>query len=300
MIGGEAPKLPPQHYGDVAVLAFPAATAAQLVPVAASDGLGKALDAAKLADGDLATGVDIAPRRERAKPGAGADYGKPVTARTLSLFAPGAAMMFVGALYSPVLEASDNGNDWRKVTDFETAQVAATYGFAPVTRAPFPGRIRSRARALASSWVRPRPALRWTATCSAAWARRSMAKPLTIGDFRLFGEARIDRFETKAGFAIAQDYYALTSPADGATGIAPGSVIDLTDRMKPDGSLDWTPPSPRDTVARAAVRLFAARHRPTIPLRPKQPGLRSTSSMAPPCAAILNTISACTRMPRAG
>ena len=41
--------------------------------------------------------------------------------------------MFVGALYSPRLEASDNGIDWRSVADVETAQVTTTASFPSVS-----------------------------------------------------------------------------------------------------------------------------------------------------------------------
>ncbi len=241
MLGGEAPKVPPQHAGDIRVLAFPAAAAAQLVPVLVTDGPGKTLDAAKLADGNLAAGIDIARTLNGPNPALVLDYGKPVTARTLSLFAPGAAMMFVGALYSPVLEASDNGTDWRKVIGFETAQVTATYSFAPVSARYFRVEFLPR-KGIGLQMGAAAPGLAMDGDIFGGMGKTLMAKPLTIGDFRLFGEARIDRYEPKAGFAIAQDYYALTGPADGASGIAPASVIDLTDRMMPDGSLDWTPP----------------------------------------------------------
>jgi alpha-L-rhamnosidase len=241
MLGASKPKEGPVYYGEVKVLAFPVSTASSLVPVSAKDGLGMALEAPRLADGDLMHGVDIARSKDGPNPVLVLDYGKPVTARSLTMFAPGAALMFVGALYAPRLEASTNGTDWRKVVDFETSQVTSTYAFAPTTAryfrvefAPKKGVGLNMGEPAAGSAMDFGP----MSSMATAFANR----PLTVGDFRLSGEARIDRFEPKAGFAIAQDYYALTGPADGAVGVAPASVIDLTGRMKPDGSLDWTPP----------------------------------------------------------
>ena len=83
-LGGQAPKQPPQNYGDVRVLAYPVASTVAPMPVAAKDGSGKALEVAGLSDGDLKTGVEIArgdaycqirscgeraPRRTRLPPG---------------------------------------------------------------------------------------------------------------------------------------------------------------------------------------------------------------------------------------
>jgi hypothetical protein len=45
----------------------------------------------------------------------------------------------------------------------------------------------------------------------------------------------------KAGFATAPDYAAINTPVS-ASGIPTDQVINLTDRVKPDGTLDWTPP----------------------------------------------------------
>jgi hypothetical protein len=264
VLGGERPKVPPQHYGEVRVLAFPAGDAGLLMPVAAKDGSGKALDPAGLVDGDLAKGADIARGAEGGNPVIMFDYGKPVTARSMTMFAPGAAMMFVGALYSPRLEASDNGTDWRKVVDFETGQVPVTYGFAPVKaryfRVDF---IKKQSNPMNLGSTAPGVAM--DGDIFGAMATSMGAKPMTIGDLRLSADARIDRYETKAGFALVQDYYALTAPADNASGLAPASVIDLTGRMKPDGTLDWTPPKGKWRVLRFGYSLLGTENHPAPP-----------------------------------
>ena len=241
MLGGEKPAAPPQHSGDVKVLAFPVAASVDLLPVAVKDGTGKVFDPAKLSDGELAAGAEIARTASGPNPVLVLDYGKKVTASSLSMFAPGAAMMFVGALYTPRLEASDNGTDWRKVLDFETSQVTATYSFAPVSARYFRVEFLPR-KGIGIQMGEAAPGIAMGGDIFESMGKTVMAKPLTVGDFRLFAAPRIDRYETKAGFALTTDYYALTNPADNARGIAPTSVIDLTSRMKPDGSLDWTAP----------------------------------------------------------
>jgi alpha-L-rhamnosidase len=264
MLTGEKSKAPPVHYGEVKVLAFPVSAASELVPVAVRDGLGKALIASGLSDADLKTGVDIARSGQEPNPIVVLDYGKPVTARTLSMFAPGAAMMFAGALYSPRLEASDDGKAWRKIVDFETSQVTATYAFAPATARYFRVEFAPK-KGLGLQMGEAAPGIAMGGDMFTEMGKAIMSKPLTVGDLRLFGDPRIDRFETKAGFAIAQDYFALTGPADGANGIAPGSVIDLTSKMSADGTLSWTPPNGQWRVLRFGYSLLGTTNHPAPP-----------------------------------
>ena len=242
LMASDKPKEPPQHYGEVKVLAFPASAATHLMPVSARDALAdKVLDPTGLTDGDLIKGVDIARGDQGKNPVLVLDYGKRVTARSLSMFAPGAAMMFVGALYTPRLEASDTGTDWRKVTDFETAQTTATFAFAPVTARYFRVEFTPR-KDIGLNMGEPAPGLAMDLNIVESMGKAFAGKPLTVAELRLSGDARIDRAETKAGYVVAQDYYALSGPADGVKGVALANVVDLTARMKSDGSLDWTPP----------------------------------------------------------
>jgi hypothetical protein len=262
-LGGEKPKALPQVYGDVRILAYPVASAKALTPVSAKDGSGKVHDVAKLADVDVAAGVEISRTGGGAHPVLTLDYGKRITAQSVSLFAPGAAAMFVGALYSPRLEASDNGTDWRQVVDLETSLVPVSYSFAP-TRARY-----FRVEFLPKKSV----AMQMGATAPGLAMDFDLAKvlgspadkPMMIGDVRLFAEPRVDRYETKAGFAVAHDYYALTNPNDSATGFAPGKVIDLTSQMKPDGTLDWTPPKGKWRVLRLGYSLLGTQNHPAPP-----------------------------------
>ncbi len=264
MLSGEKPKAPPQYAGDIRVLAFPVTSGAALVPVSVKDGAGKAFDAAPLSDSDLERGIDIARGDAQHNPVLVLDYGKAVTARGLSLFAPGAAMMFVGALYSPRLEASDDGRNWRSVVDFETGQVPTTFAFAPVTARYFRVEFFQK-KGLGLDMGASAPGISMGGDIFGGMAKAMAAKPLTIGDLRLSADARIDRAEIKAGFMIAKDYYALTNPADNATGVAPASVIDLTSRMKADGSLDWTPPKGQWKVLRFGHSLLGTTNHPAPP-----------------------------------
>ena len=265
MITGEKPKVIPPHFGDVKVLAFPVAASDMLVPAAVKDGLsGAALDAAKLSDGQLAAGIELSRGGQGTNPVLVLDYGKPVTARTIAMFAPGAAMMFVGALYAPSLEASDNGTDWRKVINFETAQVTSTYAI-PATKARYFRVEFVTRKGIGLQVGAAAPGLATGSDMFTEMGKAMFSRPLAVGDMRIYGGARIDRFETKAGFALSQDYYAFANPSDGAMGVAPATVIDLTAKMKADGTLNWTPPKGNWRVLRLGYSLLGTTNHPAPP-----------------------------------
>jgi hypothetical protein len=87
-------------------------------------------------------------------------------------------------------------------------------------------------------------------------------KGLRIGEFRLFAEDHVDRAETKAGFAVAQDYYALDAHLPDDKGASPAAVIDLTSRLRPDGTLDWTPPRGHWRIVRLGYSLLGTMNHP--------------------------------------
>jgi hypothetical protein len=142
----------------------------------------------------------------------------------------------------PRLEASSDGREWRHVAEFTAAAVPTTVSFAPVTasqfRVVFAAGGQSAAAAVLMSLP---PGLDMSGLMSSLGA--APAAGLSIAELRLSGEPKVNQIEVKAGFGIAPDYYALDAAVDAsAAAIATAAVVDLTSRLQPDGSLDWTPP----------------------------------------------------------
>jgi hypothetical protein len=78
--------------------------------------------------------------------------------------------------------------------------------------------------------------------------------------------ARVNRFEEKAAFAAVTDLYGFATPAMAAQdAVRKADVLDLTTKMKPDGTLDWTPPAGRWVVLRLGYSLTGARNSPASP-----------------------------------
>ncbi len=74
------------------------------------------------------------------------------------------------------------------------------------------------------------------------------------------------RFEDKAGWSTEAGLEAAPTP-DVAAGeaLGPQDIIDVTDRLRPDGSLDWRPPPGRWTVLRFGWSLVGRQNHPASP-----------------------------------
>lgn len=234
-MGAPAAK-PPHAYGDAMVLAYPVTPAALPAPRAVQAD-GGAVPLAPLTDDDLDSTAQIAVGTPAAPGALILDYGKPVMVRSATLFVPHARPPFGESPYLPTLEAETPGG-WRAIGRLPLTEATTTISFAPVTAQRF--------RVVLSRTIAVPPSLGTGAGAPGAISidifARTPGKTLGIGDFRLSGEARVDRFEVKAGFAIVPDYNALEGDAAPAPAIDPARVIDLTARLRADGTLDWTAP----------------------------------------------------------
>jgi hypothetical protein len=259
MQGGKREVQGAQHYADLAVIAVPDTMASSaLVPQTIHDGTGKVLAAAPLSDTNLDGGVTLSSNGKD-DPALIFDFGAPRTVQAASLYVKGVAMIFFGGLFDAHLEASDDGQSWRAISDAALTTVPTTIAFAPVTARQFRLRF-SPVKAGGVNLGEPAPGL---AMGDIGASFGAMAKkPLEVTDFRLFAEPRVDRFETKAGYSIAKDYYALSQGVPDTQGAAPDRVIDLTSRLKPDGSLDWTPPKGHWRVLRFGYSLIGTTNHP--------------------------------------
>lgn len=259
-ITGEKGFKAPELYRDIAVLAVPDSGVAEVVPAYSSAGI--ALDAAALSDQSLTTGVTLPRGPVEAPTTLMASFAKPQTIRSATIAIPGAKNMFAGPTLDIRLEASDDGGAWRPVANIPVTSAPSTVGFEPTTArhfrlilAPLPFN--------GSNMGDPAPGVIVSGFLEMIAA--SAKAPLDIKQFRLSSETAIDQFEAKAGFAIARDYDALGMPDASAVGVDPARVIDLTGKMRPDGSLDWTPPKGTWRVIRLGSSLLGTTNHPAPP-----------------------------------
>ena len=75
--------------------------------------------------------------------------------------------------------------------------------------------------------------------------------------------ARVNRFEEKAAFVPVPNLYEYATPkVTPADVIQKSDVINLTDKMRPDGTLDWTPPPGNWVVLRFGYSLLGITNHP--------------------------------------
>lgn len=266
LTGGQRAPVAKPFYADIAVLAWPIDAGASRQDSSAiySDGSGTVLDGTLLTDEDIASAVAIT-RPANGAPILQAKFPAPRTIRSATLYVPASAGRYMGGSLKPALEASDDGAKWRPVAELPAAAVPATVSFAAVTARQF--RVvfnRSRGGGIAG-FTPPVPGVDIGSMLGGGGATMITAPELKVADFRLTSEARIDRGETKAGFDIASDYFALPAGAPETPGISPAGVIDLTSRIRADGSLDWSPPKGRWRVLRLGWSLVGTVNHPASP-----------------------------------
>jgi hypothetical protein len=244
---------PPEFYADSAVVAYRAPaddrTLTELGAKVTSNG--GTFDLGALTDGDLAksTFLPAAPAGEKAW--IQFEFPGPQTIHGLSFIA--AAEDRRSNAGSREFEASDDGRDFRTVAEIPTG--ARTIAFPAVTARFFRVSVRT-----------PEP----PAAASGSSPQGTQAQPAPAGtqiaELVLNTAAIVNRFQDKAAFTAATSLYDMATPAAAAADVVRrADVIDLTSRMRAEGTLDWTPPPGRWVVLRFGYSLTGARNSPASP-----------------------------------
>ncbi|MGD0797118.1 MAG: glycosyl hydrolase [Acidobacteriaceae bacterium] len=232
----------PQFYADSSVVAYRLPAAAPQPKITWSSGN---LNPALLTDGDLVatTSLPAAPVGEKAWIQYEFPQPQQISAFTIvrrsagpndDYFARGGS-----ADPSEFLEASDDGATFRVVASVPKGGAAEhTISFVPVTAKYF----RVTFKSLPS---------------------RTPAAAIALSELLLHPDARVNRFEEKAAFTQMPDLYGFATPdLSSATVIRKFDVIDLTAKLHPDGTLDWTPPAGDWVVLRIGYSLLGITNHP--------------------------------------
>lgn len=217
---------PPEFYSDVAVVAYkipngdePQST---LNPHVTSSG-GTA-DVPALSDGDVEkVALDLPAGPVRSESWVQFDYGHPQNIQAVTLACPTDIISVfdhdTGDI-APRLEASDDGVHFRAVSVIPfTSIVERTASFAPTTA-------------------------RYFRVVFTANPGRRTERDFKITELVLHSGARTNEWEKRAGYANARNFYAIPDASVAPQFIvSPSDVIDLTAKMRSDGTLDWTPPA---------------------------------------------------------
>jgi hypothetical protein len=253
----------PEFYADAAVIAYrlPESDISlqALQPKVTSSGGHFTLK--DLTDGDLANAVLLPYKKPGEKAWIQYEFSKPVTIKALTIAGGGSGGMF-GFGADPnnrALESSDDGKNFNKVIDILSGGVGQkTLTFSPVT-----------AKYFRFTWLSPQPRPAFSPGALLGIDARRLP-PATAGtqvaELVLHTVPRIIRFEEKAAFATATDLYsALTPEINPGEAIDKADVVDLTANMKPDGTLEWTPPAGNWMLIRLGYSLTGHKNSPASP-----------------------------------
>lgn len=87
----------------------------------------------------------------------------------------------------------------------------------------------------------------------------------TLSEIQLHSDGRVNRWEDKAGFNFLFEYSNTATPeVPESAEIKADDELDLTSKMQPDGTLNWTPPAGNWTVMRFGYALTGSKNRPAI------------------------------------
>ncbi len=251
--GGNA-SADPTFYGDDAVIAFrtPAdeRDVAALRPTVTTNA--GTVDGSALLDDDLNTALTVQPPAGGAPAWIDLTFAEPITVRALSIASRGSGVPFGRVLASE----STGGAGFHTILTLPGAQQyrpssVRTYDVpetrARVLRLELTGAPSSPAEVMSQAPSRP-------------------AREYAITEFVPYTAGRVHRWEEKAGFNFLFEYESQPTLAQPATSVVPrAEVVDLTSRMRPDGTLDWDVPAGRWTVMRFGRSLTGAKNRPAVP-----------------------------------
>lgn len=248
---------PPQYYADVAVLAYPIGPAHALPEPRVTTAAGVPLNAARLGDSKFTETLSLPREAGSGEAAVLLTFEVPQTVRSLTFFSNANTDRFNGATATAVLEARDEGDSWNRVAEFSPSLVPSTIGFAAVTSAQF------RLRLIPRDNQSPIDAISAPGYAGVNYSQFLRARPIALSELRLSAEPRINRAEEKAGFDIARNYFALDGGIDGReAGIDPEKIIDLTGKLRADGSLDWRPPAGNWRIIRFGMSLLGKTNHP--------------------------------------
>ena len=156
------------------------------------------------------------------------------------------------------LEASDDGQNFKLVAKLSG-------GDAPEHTISFPA-VTAKYFRVTFKRTPPPPIPDWAAGIDPeSMGMKVPPKPTDyeVAELVLHAGARVNHFEEKAAFVPEGDLYGFVTPSVAANeAVAKSDVTDLTSKMHPDGTLDWTPPAGDWVVLRFGYSLLGITNHP--------------------------------------
>jgi hypothetical protein len=259
-LGEEKPNKYPVFYKDISIIAYKLPQTDKSLNelgaiVSSSSG---SFSLQQLADGDVATTSLLPSDSVKGIAWIQFAFPQPQTIKAITLVGGGDKGPF--GLYGELkdtrsLEVSDDGQNFKWVCYLPAGDVLEQTIAIPVTTAKY----------FRITFKNP-PAPPDFAAMMGIPGMPPPKAPLgtEIAELVLSPVTRVHMFEEKAAFAPATGLYEKATPAT-TDAISPVDVIDITDKMNEDGTLNWTAPQGRWNIVRFGYSLLGITNHPAIP-----------------------------------
>lgn len=250
----------PNFYQDALVIAYrlPSSekTLTELAPKVSSSGGNFALK--ELTDTDLNKATLLPPMAVGQEMWLQYEFETPQTFKAFSLAGAneGALSEFRGNPENRTLKVSDDGVNFREIAKVSGSTVPYnTVAIAPTT-----------AKYWRMCWKTLAPAPNMFAAMAGRPAEEPKPEGVHVAEFVLHSSSRIDQLEDKAGFTPWKESSPLTPNGGISTdAISPNDIIDITDKMLPDGTLNWEAPIGSWRLIRLGYSLTGRQNHPASP-----------------------------------
>ena len=252
----------PTFYQDAAVVAYRVpgneTLLSALKPKVSSSGGTFTLP--ELTDGDLTNASPLPPVEVGQDMWIQYEFDRPQTFRALTIVGAssgGVLAEFNGAPTNRALQVSDDGVTFREVRTIPGSTVAQnTLSIPPTT-----------GRYFRFTFKTLPPAGNRFAALMGGDDKPGKPEGVNVAELVLHTTDRIDKFEEKAGFSPWWEETLATAPT-GAAAIPAEDVVDLTAKMRADGSLNWTAPAGTEgswVIMRMGYSLTGRQNHPASP-----------------------------------
>lgn len=256
LLGEVIPEYLPSLYKDIKVLAMPASDEEYSLTDLGATLLcaGKQLDLRVLTDGDLSTTLTLPIDSATGKAVIDIALPKEQTFRSLYL-CDGRVRPEFDALKADTpcrLLVCNDKNEWKEVLDIPS-------GGAPLQTASFPETTGRHFRLEINRLMPDGVAL------MLGLGNAPLSKEIDIAEFNLMTTSRVNHSEEKTGFMATMDVEDFPTPITRETFPSTQEVVDLTDKLQPDGSLQWEVPKGKWRIIRFGYSLTGKRNHPASP-----------------------------------
>lgn len=250
----------PNFYQDALVIAYRLPSSekmlVELTPKVSSSGGSFVLK--ELTDTDLSKATLLPPMAVGQEMWIQYEFETPQTFKAFSLAGAneGALSEFRGNPENRTLKVSEDGVNFREIAKVSGSTVPYNTVAIPSTTAKY----------WRMCWKTLAPAPNMFAAMAGRPAEEPKPEGVHVAEFVLHTHTRIDQVEDKAGFTPWKESGPL-APNGGTDvdALALDNIIDITDKMLPDGTLNWTPPLGTWGAIRLGYSLTGRQNHPASP-----------------------------------